>query len=313
MAGNIISSGLNLMNTAYNGAGGIVISGDAVKGGYFVTDTIANIPSWSKITGTLCFCTADSKFYQYNGSSWAVSNFVGKDGATGPTGPTGATGATGPTGPTGKTGNTGPTGPTGKTGNTGPTGPTGATGATGPTGPTGATGATGPTGPTGKTGNTGPTGPTGAGGATGPTGPTGKTGNTGATGPTGPTGKTGNTGATGPTGPTGKTGNTGATGPTGPTGKTGNTGPTGPQGSFKEGLNSFTNSVKLYASTTDTPLNLKSNSTSSWLGYYNSSDTILGYIGVDANKKPSFHDVNTNTSKRIPTVSLSGTTLTINL
>lgn len=65
MAGNIISSGLNLMNTAYNGAGGIVISGDAVKGGYFVTDTLANIPSWSNITGALCYCTGDSKFYQY--------------------------------------------------------------------------------------------------------------------------------------------------------------------------------------------------------------------------------------------------------
>ena len=35
MASNVISSGLNLMNTAYNGAGGIVLSGDAVKGGYF--------------------------------------------------------------------------------------------------------------------------------------------------------------------------------------------------------------------------------------------------------------------------------------
>ena len=67
--GNIISSGLNLMNTAYNGAGGIVISGDAVKGGYFVTDTIDNIPSWSNVEGTLCYCTGDLKFYQYNDSS----------------------------------------------------------------------------------------------------------------------------------------------------------------------------------------------------------------------------------------------------
>ena len=79
--GNIISSGLNLMNTAYNGAGGIVISGDAVKGGYFVTDTIDNIPSWSSVAGTLCYCTADSKFYQYNGSSWQEKNF-GTTGAT---------------------------------------------------------------------------------------------------------------------------------------------------------------------------------------------------------------------------------------
>jgi hypothetical protein len=63
------------MNTAYNGAGGTVISGDAVKGGYFVTDTIANIPSWANVKGTLCYCTGTTsspvnKFYQYNGSSW---------------------------------------------------------------------------------------------------------------------------------------------------------------------------------------------------------------------------------------------------
>ena len=75
MAGNIIVTGLNLMDTAYNGAGGTVISGDAVKGGYFVTDTINNIPSWSNVTGTLCYCTGDSKFYQYNGSSWQEKNF----------------------------------------------------------------------------------------------------------------------------------------------------------------------------------------------------------------------------------------------
>lgn len=75
MAGNVINTGLNLMNTAYNGAGGIVISGDAVKGGYFVTDTRDNIPSWSSVAGTLCYCTGDSKFYQYDGSSWKEKEF----------------------------------------------------------------------------------------------------------------------------------------------------------------------------------------------------------------------------------------------
>lgn len=70
MAGNVISSGLNLMNTAYNGAGGTVLSGDAVKGGYFVTDAIENIPSWSNVVGTLCYSTGDSTFYQYNGTDW---------------------------------------------------------------------------------------------------------------------------------------------------------------------------------------------------------------------------------------------------
>lgn len=67
---NIINTGLNLMNTAYNGAGGIVISGDAVKGGYFVTDILDNIPIWTRIKGTLCYCEADKKFYQFNGEDW---------------------------------------------------------------------------------------------------------------------------------------------------------------------------------------------------------------------------------------------------
>lgn len=75
MANNVINSGLNLMNTAFNGAGGIVISGDAVKGGYFVTDVIANIPSWSEIEGTLCFVTDATEgrprgFYQFKGGKW---------------------------------------------------------------------------------------------------------------------------------------------------------------------------------------------------------------------------------------------------
>lgn len=79
---NVINKGLNLMNTAYNSAGGIVLSGDAVKGGYFVTDTLDNIPSWTHVAGTLCYCTEDSKFYQYSGSEWKKVLFVtlGDDG-----------------------------------------------------------------------------------------------------------------------------------------------------------------------------------------------------------------------------------------
>ena len=75
MATNIISSGLDTASTIYNSNGGILISGDAVKGGYFVTDTLDNIPSWTKVPGTLCYCTADSKFYQYNGSTWEEATF----------------------------------------------------------------------------------------------------------------------------------------------------------------------------------------------------------------------------------------------
>lgn len=79
MATNIISTGLDTASTIYNSNGGILISGDAVKGGYFVTDTVANIPSWANIAGTLCYCTGTSdepvnKFYQYNGT-WLEKEF----------------------------------------------------------------------------------------------------------------------------------------------------------------------------------------------------------------------------------------------
>ena len=69
MANNVISTGLNTGNTIFNSNGGTLISGDAVKGGYFVTDAIVNIPSWAKVDGTLCYCTNEAKFYQYKESS----------------------------------------------------------------------------------------------------------------------------------------------------------------------------------------------------------------------------------------------------
>ena len=56
-----------------NLAGGIVAEGFDVAGGYFVIDALANIPLYANQTGQLCFCTGDSKFYQYNGSSWEES------------------------------------------------------------------------------------------------------------------------------------------------------------------------------------------------------------------------------------------------
>lgn len=44
------------------------------------------------------------------------------------------------------------------------------------------------------------------------------------------------------------------------------------------------------ATGTDTPLNFKGNSTSTYIGFKNSSNTTLGYIGVNSSKKPVFYD-----------------------
>ena len=81
MANNIISRGLDTAETLYNSNGGTLLSGDAVKGGYFVTDTLENIPSWANISGTLCYCTGTeespvNKFYQFNGATWIEKAFV---------------------------------------------------------------------------------------------------------------------------------------------------------------------------------------------------------------------------------------------
>ena len=66
MANNIISTGFNAGDTIYNSNGGTLISGDAVKGGYFVTDIIENAPDWTHVDGTLCYCTSTASFYQYS-------------------------------------------------------------------------------------------------------------------------------------------------------------------------------------------------------------------------------------------------------
>lgn len=50
-----------------------------VKGTYVVVASTTErdaLPAATRVKGSLCYCTADSKFYQYNGSSWAVCQFA---------------------------------------------------------------------------------------------------------------------------------------------------------------------------------------------------------------------------------------------
>jgi hypothetical protein len=56
---------------------GYVLDAKNIKGGYFIVGQNPNdiidfniIPSGIKVNGSLCYCTADSKFYQYNGTDW---------------------------------------------------------------------------------------------------------------------------------------------------------------------------------------------------------------------------------------------------
>ena len=56
-----------------NTTDGYLCEGKDIKGGYFVIDTIANIPAAIAQIGSLCYVTGTSstpinKFYQYNGT-----------------------------------------------------------------------------------------------------------------------------------------------------------------------------------------------------------------------------------------------------
>ena len=66
---------LDATNEIINSSSGIVVQGTAVAGGYFVTSSIAAIPSHAKITGQLCYNTGDSQFYQYDGTNWTPAAF----------------------------------------------------------------------------------------------------------------------------------------------------------------------------------------------------------------------------------------------
>ena len=58
-----------------NAAEGIVVDGHDVAGGYFVIDSINNIPDYSFVEGALCYCTTEGIFYQCTGSSWEPKEF----------------------------------------------------------------------------------------------------------------------------------------------------------------------------------------------------------------------------------------------
>ena len=52
-----------------------IVNANQVAGGYFVCASVPTSGTWQ--AGQLCYCTADSKFYQYNGSSWQEKEFGG--------------------------------------------------------------------------------------------------------------------------------------------------------------------------------------------------------------------------------------------
>ena len=69
---------INISGTLVRNTGGAdkIVDGKEVEGGYFVCETLPSTGSyWT--TGQLCYCTGDSQFYQYNGSTWEPANLGG--------------------------------------------------------------------------------------------------------------------------------------------------------------------------------------------------------------------------------------------
>ena len=50
-----------------------IVNANQVAGGYFVCASVPTSGTWQ--AGQLCYCTGDSKFYQYDGSSWKEKEF----------------------------------------------------------------------------------------------------------------------------------------------------------------------------------------------------------------------------------------------
>lgn len=72
---------LKLGNIKPVGADNVVVDGKYVKGGFVVVastterDTLKGTSGENIINGSLCYCTGDSKFYQYNGTKWVEKEF----------------------------------------------------------------------------------------------------------------------------------------------------------------------------------------------------------------------------------------------
>ena len=71
MAYNISNAAAKVVNLA----GGTVAAAIDIEGGYFPVASLNDIPDHAKVLGSLCYCTTDGKFYQYNGTNWIEKEF----------------------------------------------------------------------------------------------------------------------------------------------------------------------------------------------------------------------------------------------
>ena len=68
---------LDAGNKIVNTNTGTVVDGKDVGGGFFVTETLASIPSYANVQGALCYNKDDGKFYQRGVSTWEEADLGG--------------------------------------------------------------------------------------------------------------------------------------------------------------------------------------------------------------------------------------------
>ncbi len=66
----------NTQGVLENLTDGYLAESQQIKGGYFVTDNIANINDRSIVSGSMCYNTGDNKFYKYDGSKWGEIDII---------------------------------------------------------------------------------------------------------------------------------------------------------------------------------------------------------------------------------------------
>lgn len=69
----------NTQGVLENLTDGYLAESQQIKGGYFVTDDLANINDRSIVTGSMCYNTSNNRFYKYNGTTWVEIDIINKE------------------------------------------------------------------------------------------------------------------------------------------------------------------------------------------------------------------------------------------
>lgn len=66
----------NTQGVLENLTDGYLAESQQIKGGYFVTDSLADINDKSIVTGSMCYNTSNNRFYKYDGTTWVEIDII---------------------------------------------------------------------------------------------------------------------------------------------------------------------------------------------------------------------------------------------